>query len=111
MLPVVELRARIVQVRNMTPGSVNTDNEGWMAKRRRVAFLSVGYADGFPRSWHDKAKLNAIVGGYRCPVLARPSLDLLPIDVTDLRDGNADRIGDECRRGRRRNEIHRPRGA
>jgi alanine racemase len=93
MLPVVELRARIVQVRDMTRGNANTDNEGWMAKRRRVAFLSVGYADGFPRSWHDKAKLNAIVGGYRCPVLARPSLDLLPIDVTDL-PARAARIGE-----------------
>jgi alanine racemase len=93
MLPVVELRARIVQVRDVTPGENITDKEGWFAKRRRVAFVSIGCADGFPRSWHAKDKLHAVVGGYRCPVTGRPSLDLLAIDVTDLPDAGAARIG------------------
>jgi alanine racemase len=94
MLPVVELRARIVQVRDVTPGENITHKKSWFTKPRRVAFLSVGYADGFPRSWHSKDKLHAVVGGHRCPVMGRPSLDLLPIDVTDLADARAARIGE-----------------
>jgi alanine racemase len=86
MLPVVELRARIVHVRDMTPGQSFIDAE---PKRRRLALVSVGQADGFPRSWHPKTKLQAIVGGYRCPVIAPSSLDLLGIDVTDLPDARA----------------------
>src|SRR6516165_630917 len=86
MLPVVELRARVVHVRDMTPGQSFIDAE---PKRRRLALVSVGQADGFPRSWHPKTRLQAIVGGYRCPVTAPSSLDLLAIDVTDLPDATA----------------------
>jgi len=94
MLPVVELRARIVQVRDMTPGDNLADREGRFTKRRRLAFASIGYADGIPRSWNSKNKLYAVLGGYRCPVIDRPSLDLLPIDVTNLPDAGAARIGE-----------------
>ena len=93
MLPVVELRARIVQVRDVMPGENGAGNGGWFAKRRRLAFVSVGRADGFPQSSHPKHTLHAMVGGYRCPA-GRPSLDLLPIDVTDLPDARAARIGE-----------------
>jgi alanine racemase len=81
MLPVVELRARIIQVRDTTPGQE--------PKRRRLALVSIGRADGFPRSWHPKTKLHATVGGHRCSVITPPSLDVLAIDVTDLPDGRA----------------------
>jgi alanine racemase len=90
MLPVVELSARIVHVRDMTPGQSFIDAE---PKRRRLAMVSVGQADGFPRSWHPKSRLHAIVGGYRCPV-APSSLDLLAIDITDLPDARAGSMGE-----------------
>ena len=93
MLPVVELRARIVQVRDVTPGENFVGEEGWFAKRRRrVAFVSLGHGDGLPRS--SKNYLHAVVGGYQCPTMERPSLDLLPIDVTDLPDAKTVRIGE-----------------
>jgi alanine racemase len=83
MLPVIELRARIVQVRNM----------GYTAKRStRLALVSVGYADGYP--YASTHKLQVLVGGYRCPVAGPPSMDLLPIDVTDLPDPTAARYGE-----------------
>jgi alanine racemase len=86
MLPVVELRARIVHVRDMTPGQSFIDPD---PKRRRLALVSIGQADGFPRSWHPKIRLDALVGGHRCPVIAPSSLDLIGIDVTDLPDARA----------------------
>jgi alanine racemase len=83
MLPVIELRARIVQVRTM----------GYTAKRStRLALVSVGYADGYP--YASTHKLQVLVGGYRCPVAGPPSMDLLPIDVTDLPDPTAARYGE-----------------
>jgi len=94
MLPVVELSARILQVREVAPGKDITDNHGWFAKRRRLAWLSVGHADGFPRTGHHASKLYAVLGGHRCPVVGRPSLDLLPIDVTDLPAAHAARVGE-----------------
>jgi alanine racemase len=83
MLPVVELRARIVQVSD-TLGQSFIDAE---PERRRMALVSLGRSDGFPCSWHSKTKLYAIVDGHRCPVITPSWLDLLAIDVTDLPDG------------------------
>jgi alanine racemase len=91
MLPVVELRARIVQVRDTTPGqNFNNADQG----RRRFALVSIGRADGFPRSWHPTTKLYAIIDGYRCPVTTPSSLDVLGIDITDLPDGGAAERGE-----------------
>jgi len=84
MLPVIELSARIVQVRHTTPEHSFIKAR---SKQRRLALVSIGHADGFPRSWHPKTKLYAIVDGHRCPVAAPSSLDVLAIDVTDLPDG------------------------
>jgi alanine racemase len=96
MLPVMELRARIVLVRSPEPGETIADNIGWTAERRtRVALVSVGYADGDPRLLSaSNNKLQVMVGGYRCPVAGHPSMDLLPIDVTDLPDRTAARYGE-----------------
>jgi alanine racemase len=68
---------------------------GWIAKRRtRLALVSVGYADGYPRPVSPSdTKLQVIVGGQRCPVAGPPSMDLLPVDVTDLNDPAAARFG------------------
>jgi alanine racemase len=100
MQPVMELRARIVQVRDLAQGEAIADNIGWTAKRRtRLALASVGYADGYPYlpgagDGKLDGKLKVIVGGHRCPVVGRPSMDLLPIDVTDLPDPAAARYGE-----------------
>jgi alanine racemase len=91
MLPVIELRARIVQVLSLAPGETIADAIGWTAKRpTRLALVSAGYVDGYPRSRNasDK-KLQAIVGGRRCLVVGQPSMDLLAIDVTDVSDQTA----------------------
>jgi alanine racemase len=92
MLPVVELRARIVQVRDAIPGSFGDKDARFAKRQRRVAFVSFGYRDGLLRPSQDC--LHAVVGGYRCPTIGRASLDLLPIDVTDLPDARAARAGE-----------------
>ena len=97
MLPVLELRARIVQVRDLSPGETIADNLGLTAIRRtRLALVSVGYADGYPRSGKDSPtrSLQALVGGHRCPVIGQASMDLLPVDVTDLPNPTAARYGE-----------------
>jgi alanine racemase len=92
MLPVIELKARIVQVRELAPsnnyggknGAKNGGKNGSGAKRR-LALASLGHADGYPRPAGNSGKpLSVMIGGRRCPVAAPPSIDLLSIDVTDL---------------------------
>jgi len=95
MFPVIELRARIVRVISLAPGETIADTFGWAAKRpTRLALVSVGYVDGYPRSARPfDNKLQAIVGGQRCLVVGQPSMDLLAIDVTDVSEPTATRHG------------------
>ena len=65
-----------------------------MAHCLSIAFLSVGHADGFPRPTPPNSRLHALVGGHRCPVAGPASLDLLPIDITDLPDMRAAAVGE-----------------
>jgi alanine racemase len=95
MLPVLELTARIVQVRELAPGGIG----GTATKRpMRLAFLSLGYADGYPQPARKTGKdvnkdLHVMIGGQRCPVAGPSSMDLLPVDITDLADRTAARFG------------------
>ena len=105
MRPVIELQARIAQVRNVPRGETIGYDAAWTAKHAtRIAVVAVGYADGYLRaaSASDEAPgADAIVAGKRCPLAGRVSMDLLAIDITALPDGAARRgdlailIGDE----------------
>ena len=80
----------------MAPGETIADNLDLTVRRRtRLALVSVGYADGYPRSAsvYDN-RLQAIVGGQRCPVAGQPSMDLLPIDVDRSPDPTVARYGE-----------------
>jgi alanine racemase len=105
MQTVVRLDSRIIQVREVAEGETVGYCATWTAKRpTRLAIIGVGYGDGFLRaaSVDDlKPGAEAIVGGRRCPLAGRISMDLLAIDVTDLPDDGPGRgdlvclLGDE----------------
>ncbi len=97
MRPVIELQARILQVRSVPRGETVGYDAQWTAKRAtRIAVVGVGYADGFMRSAGSSDETpgaSAIVAGTRCPLAGRISMDLMAIDITNLPD-NAVRRGD-----------------
>jgi alanine racemase len=97
MRPVVELKARIIQVRTINRGDTVGYGATFTATRpSRIAIVAVGYADGFLRSAaaaRGKPAAEVVVAGKRCPVAGRVSMDVLAVDVTDLSDG-AVRRGD-----------------
>jgi alanine racemase len=96
MLPVVELKARVVQIRDVERGDSVGYGGNWTARRpTRLAIISAGYADGYFRagSSNDGTRgAEVMVAGRRCPVAGRISMDLMAVDVTDL-EKNAVRRG------------------
>jgi alanine racemase len=96
MQPVVDLKARIVQVRNVDKGETVGYGGTWTARRpTKLAIVSAGYADGYFRagSSNDGTRgAEVVVAGKRCPVAGRVSMDLIAVDVTDL-EKNAARRG------------------
>jgi alanine racemase len=96
MLPVVDLKARIVQIRDVERGESVGYGGNWTTRRpTRLAIVSTGYADGYFRagSSNDGTRgAEVMVAGKRCPVAGRISMDLTAVDITDL-DKNAVRRG------------------
>ena len=96
MQPVVDLKARIVQIRNVERGDGVGYGGTWTARRpTRLAIVSAGYADGYFRaaSANDGTRgAEVVVAGKRCPIAGRVSMDLIAVDITDL-PNNAVRRG------------------
>lgn len=96
MQPVIDLKARIVQIRSVERGDSVGYGATWTARRTsRIAVLATGYADGYFRAGgsNDGTRgADVIIAGQRCPVAGRVSMDLLAVDVTDL-PANAARRG------------------
>ena len=110
MRPVVEVKARILQVRNVQKGATIGYGAAWTAKRpTRIAVIAAGYADGVPRlaapteaptAREGAPPREVVVAGQRCRMIGRISMDLMAVDVTDLpanvvrRDDMASLIGE-----------------
>ncbi|MDB5654015.1 MAG: alanine racemase [Tardiphaga sp.] len=88
MLPVVDLKARILQIRSVERGDTVGYSATWTARRAtRIAVIAAGYADGYHRaagSSDGTRGADVIIAGQRCPVAGRISMDLLAVDITDL---------------------------
>jgi alanine racemase len=97
MLPAVELKGRIIQVRPVSKNeSVGYGATFTAARPSRIAVIAVGYADGYLRSAaaaKGKAPAEVVIADRRCPIAGRVSMDLIAVDVTDLPDGAARRGG------------------
>ncbi len=96
MRPVVRLEGRVIQLRAVEPGEAVGYNGTWTARAsRRLATISVGYADGYPRAASatdlkvgaGSLSGEAVVAGIRCPFAGRVSMDLISLDVTALPEG------------------------
>jgi len=88
MQQVVDLKARVVQIREVERGDSVGYGATWTARRpTRLAIVSAGYADGYFRAGgsNDGTRgAEVVVAGKRCPVAGRVSMDLMAVDVTDL---------------------------
>ncbi|HEX2692709.1 MAG TPA: alanine racemase [Gemmatimonadaceae bacterium] len=82
--PVVHLRAPIVEIRDLQPGdTVSYDATLRVERPTRIATLSVGYADGYPRSIGRGG--SALVGDTIAPIAGTVTMDMTMIDVTTVR--------------------------
>ena len=109
--PVVNLRAPIVEIRDLQAGdTVSYDATLRVERAARIATLAVGYADGYPRRLFDAGahvlinstryplagmvtmdprslseRGSVLVGGTLAPVAGTVTMDMTMIDVTTVR--------------------------
>ena len=88
MHAVALLEGTILQTRDVAAGETVGYSATWTAPRHvRVAVLGAGYKDGVPRalsSGNSNTPPQVFLGGKRCPIIGRISMDMMAIDVTDL---------------------------
>jgi len=80
---VATLNARIIQLRTVEAGTgVGYGLTHRTAKTTRLATISAGYADGWPRSLSSRGAV--FIGGVEAPILGRVSMDSTIVDVSDV---------------------------
>jgi alanine racemase len=80
--PVMSVRARIVQLREVPAGTALSYGGRTVTRRRsRIAVVPVGYADGY--AWRLTGKAEALARGSRVPVAGSVTMDMTLLDVTD----------------------------
>jgi len=90
--PALTWKARVALVRDLPTGhTISYGHTHTLARPSRTAIVSLGYADGFLRSATDKAQV--LIGGRRCPVLGRITMDQIVVDITDI--ASPVQLGDE----------------
>lgn len=79
---VVSLRTQIIQCRELRLGDAIGYHQSYKVRRRmRVATVSTGYGDGFPRILGNRG--HVFICGTRVPIVGFVSMNLTTIDVTE----------------------------
>ena len=89
--PVLTLKTRVAQVRELPAGTAIGYGRTWKLKRpAKIAVISAGYADGLPLALTNRG--HVFIGGRRCPIVGRISMDYTTVDVSPVKNVRA---GDE----------------
>jgi len=90
--PAMTWKTRIGLIRDVPQGvSISYGRTFITPKPMRVATMTAGYADGYPRHLSNVGA-EMLVRGKRCPLLGRVTMDLMVIDVSHIPDVD---VGDE----------------
>jgi len=82
--PVLSVRARVMTIRSVQPGEHVGYGLAYTAEsRRRIAALSIGYADGLPRAL-SCGRGRVLLRGQEAPVVGRVCMDQMMVDVTGI---------------------------
>jgi alanine racemase len=89
--PVMSLKTRVILVKTVVPGdTISYHRRLTVEKKRRLAILPLGYADGYPFQVVNRAEV--LIRGRRWPVIVYMSANHTTVDITGSEDIQ---IGDE----------------
>lgn len=83
--PVLSLKAAISMVKNIKKGTNLSYGRTFVAKKdMKVATVTMGYADGYPRCLSNKGRV--LINGKYANIIGRICMDQFIVDVTDIDD-------------------------
>ena len=82
LIPAMTLKSRVVALHTLCAGESVGYGCAYTAKsRKRIATISIGYADGLPRA---ASGYSVYIRGIPCPILGNICMDACMVDVTHL---------------------------
>lgn len=89
--PVMQLKSKLIALRSVAKGESVGYGATWVAtKKTAVGIVGIGYGDGYPR--HIRPGTVARVGGCKCELIGRVSMDMMAVDLSNISDA---RLGDD----------------
>jgi len=83
--PAMSVKSKIIFLKRISRGRSISYGRTFIAKRNMtVATIPIGYSDGYFRSFSNRASV--LVGGRRCSVLGRVTMDQIMVDVTKMKN-------------------------
>ncbi len=83
LIPAMEVRSHVIHVKDISKGtSVGYGQIYTAAEKRKIATVSIGYADGFNRCLTGKGYV--LINGKRAPLVGKVCMDQIMVDVTDI---------------------------
>ncbi len=98
--PAMSLKAKVIHVKELEAG--RGIGYGWTYvtdRPTKVATVSAGYADGYPRALSNKGRV--LINGQYAPILGRVCMDQIMVDVSNIGTGDSSaavepvKVGDE----------------
>lgn len=84
-LPVMTLQSQVIALKTIPKGATVGYGATWVAQREtQLAVVAIGYGDGYPRQAPSGTPV--LIRGQCCSLVGRVSMDLITVDVTDLRE-------------------------
>lgn len=91
LIPVMTLKSVVTMVKEINENdSISYGRTFKATEKMRIATVSIGYADGYPRLLSNKGYV--IINGKKANIVGRVCMDQLSVDVTDIPDA---KMGDE----------------
>jgi alanine racemase len=89
LTPSMRVVTKILTVRTMPSGSPISYGRTFITKRKsNIGVIPIGYADGYSRLFSNNA--DVLIRGKRVPVVGRVCMDLMMVDVTDVKSARED---------------------
>lgn len=84
--PVLSIKARIISVKELIKGEAAGYGLQYVAEQNiKIAIISIGYADGLPRSLSG-GNGKVLINGMEAPIIGRICMDLILVDISNIKN-------------------------
>ena len=86
LIPALSWKSHVIHVKEVSPGIGVSYGATYVTEKpmTRIATVSAGYADGYPRALSNQGCV--LIHGKKAPIIGRICMDQMMVDVTDIPD-------------------------